>query len=107
MPALSTSDNHKLLMPAGRPADDVLGELLQQPGSLFGSLNSALQPIVNNAPSLSEARQHLRELRSSEGESSTSRAATQLGRQLQSLHLGQLLLRCNLASLYNFNCTSP
>ncbi len=66
-----------------------------------------LKPIINIAPSLSEARQALRELRSDEGGSSTSRAATQLSRQLQSLRLGQLLLRCALANPYNFQLYKP
>ena len=79
------------------PADDVLGELLRQPGSLFGSLHSALQPIVNTASSLGAARQALRELRSDDRGSTTPKAAAQLSRQLQSLHLGQLLLRWVLA----------
>lgn len=88
-------------------ADDVLGELLRQPGSLLGSLHSALQPIVSTAASLSAARQALRELRSDEGGSSTSQAAAQLSRQLQSLHLGQVLLRWVLLSPYPLTRTSP
>ena len=80
-------------------ADEILGQSLQQPGSLFGSLYSALQPIVSGYPSWTAASQALRQLRSSDGGRSTSHAAVQLQKQLQSLHLGQLLLRLDAQSL--------
>lgn len=80
-------------------ADEVLGQSLQQPGSLFGSLYSALQPVVSAYPSWTAASQVLRQLRSSDGGRSTSHAAVQLQKQLQSLHLGQLLLRLDAKSL--------
>ena len=84
---------HKALILLWVLADEVLGQSLQQPGSLFGSLYSGLQPIVSAYPSWTTASQALRQLRSSDGGPSTSHAAVQLQKQLQSLHLGQLLLR--------------
>ena len=64
-------------------ADDVLGRLVQQPGSLLGSLHAALQPIAVSFSSWSAASQALRELTKHKG----------LQKQLHTLHLGQLLLR--------------
>ena len=64
-------------------ADDVLGRLVQQPGSLLGSLHASLQPIAESFGSWSAASQALRELAKHKG----------LQKQLQALHLGRLLLR--------------
>ena len=64
-------------------ADDVLGRLVQQPGSLLGSLHAALQPVAESFGSWSAASQALRELAKHRG----------LQKQLQALHLGRLLLR--------------
>ena len=64
-------------------ADDVLGRLVQQPGSLLGSLHAALQPIAAPFSSWSAASLALRDLAQHKG----------LQKQLQALHLGRLLLR--------------
>ena len=64
-------------------ADDVLGRLVQQPGSLLGSLHAALQPIAASFGSWSAASQALRDLAKHKG----------LQKQLQALHIGRLLLR--------------
>ncbi|CAK0783823.1 hypothetical protein CVIRNUC_007023 [Coccomyxa viridis] len=64
-------------------ADDVLGRLVQQPGSLLGSLHAALRPVAASFGSWSAASQALRDLAKHKG----------LQKQLQALHLGRLLLR--------------
>ena len=64
-------------------ADDVLRRLVQQPGSLLGSLHAALQHTAESFGSWSAASQALRDLTQHKG----------LQKQLQPLHLGRLLLR--------------
>ena len=64
-------------------ADDVLGRLVQQPGSLLGALHAALRPVAASIGSWSAASQALRDLAKHKG----------LQKQLQALHLGRLLLR--------------
>jgi len=83
------------------PAEKTLVESMKQPGSTFGSLYSASQPLLDTFPSWSAAGQALKQLRSTKDLSGTSHAASQLLKQLQSLHLGQLLLRCELVPHIN------